>query len=654
MKKLFTIDDFMVSFISALGYGFGETISRLMGWPALACGVASLVVGLVLGEIINKIAFSEVVQRKPINRLITYSIVFLIFLIAHTISVVWMGVSMLNYLKDEFQFVIILPVIGFVLNLLIRKYRVYKIHKLYGDGSSGFVFDLEKEEIEEFNKQNRPISGEYDEDCAIKTRYGIYVGKKEKKGISFLGIPYAKPPVGELRWKAPERLPESEAVFEAQHFGASAIQVDQEGLILKKHRQSEDCLYLNIYVENTETHPKKPVIVLFHTGDFSYGGSADPLFGGENFGGSHPDTVFVSFNFRLGIFGFIDFSEVSGGEAYGDSLNLGLLDQVAALEWVKENIAAFGGDPGRITTIGFEAGATSICLIAASGQGKDLFQKAFLYNVNPVTVYDTREGSRTLAKNLLKETGASSMDELMRLNTESLKAAAQRLWGNMSAPTCDGEWLPVDLYQAFKDGAAAGIEFIIGNSRSEMQVYRAYIGEKNYEVLLSLAMAEIEKIMDDTMAADAKEYIRTKAASVGEVEAKTKFVEQWLIVSVYLTAVRLAEGGNKVHLLYWYEKSVIEYLGSGTIDVSSALLGNHDAAQMYGTVINKNLSETLQTLFVKFINGDALRLYPNEIKGVDAIDWESFPKALIAENGEFSCAKIKDRLTEVKSFLDVI
>lgn len=96
------------------------------------------------------------------------------------------------------------------------------------------------------NRQNQPITGAYDTDLAVKTKTGIYVGVKEKNIIYYSGIPYAKPPVGERRWKAPEPLPESEAVFEAKYLGASAIQVEHEGSILKHHRQSEDCLTLNI------------------------------------------------------------------------------------------------------------------------------------------------------------------------------------------------------------------------------------------------------------------------------------------------------------------------------------------------------------------------------------------------------------------------
>ena len=652
MKKLFTIDDIMVSFISALGYGFGAAISKLLGWPELACEAASFVLGMALNWIITKIAFSKAVQKKPVNRVITYVSVFLIFLIAHGISVVWMGTSMFDYLGDQIVGVVGMPILGFFVSLLLRWYQVRKIRRQYGDGSEGFVFDVKDKDIEETNKQNQPISGKYDTRHAVKTRTGVYVGQNVWGTVSYLGIPYAKPPVGELRWKAPEALPESDAVFEAKHFGASAIQVEHKGSIIQKHRQSEDCLTLNIGVGAEKTEFLKPVLVLFHGGDFTCGGSVDPLLYGYNIVSAHPDIVFVSLNYRLGIFGFIDFSAVPGGEARPDTLNLGLLDQIAALKWIKENIAAFGGDPNRITALGFESGASSILLLAASGQAKGLFQKAFVFNGGLAAAYDTPEAARTLAKDLLRETGTATMAELLALKTEALKDAAQRLWQNMCAPTCDGALIPADVYQACKTGAASGIDFVIGIPSNEMQVFRSLVGNQKYTDGIFSAVTEMQNYMDDATASAVRAYMEAQTASSNELEAKSKLVEQWLALCIYRTAVKLKEGGNQVRLLYWAEKPLIENLGSGTVDAAAALLGNGEALQMYGSVMNADLCETLQALLLKLMNGEPLQLYQNEIKGVDAIDWKAFPQALVVSEGKVLCDTIEDRITAVKGLLD--
>ena len=652
MKKLFTIDDFMVALIAALGYGFGYTIANLAGWPGWMCMAACLVLGIVLEEIISKIVFSKAVQKNARNRVTAYAAILLVFLAGEYVSARCMGVSVMENVGEEFLFVIGLPILGLIVNLLIRRYRVRRIQKLYGDGSNGFVFDLKKEDIEETNRQNRPILGEYDADCAVKTRTGVYVGATYKGTVAYLGIPYAKPPVGELRWKAPEPLPTSEAVFEAKNFGASAIQVEHKGSIIKNHRQSEDCLTLNIGVGGSKDGSKKPVLVLFHLGDFTYGGSVDPLLYGGKFVENHPDIVFVSFNYRLGIFGFIDFSEVPGGDAYPDALNLGLLDQIAALKWVKENIAAFGGDPDRITVLGFDSGAASILLLAASELAKGLFRKAFVFNGNLGTVYNTPENAKALAKDLLKETQTATMAELLQMDTDVLKDAAQRLWRNMCAPTCDGTLIPVDVVRAYQEGKASGIEFIIGFPTNERQVLRSVIGEQNYEEMISAAVADMQNYISGPAADAVREYIRTQTAATNGLEAKSKLVEQWNALGIYRGALKLTHAGSKVHLMLWDEKPLIENLGSGTVDVVAALLGNNEALQMYGSVMNKDLSVALQSLLQKFVSGNALRLYHNEIKGVDAFDWEAFPQALIVSDGKTICDRIEDRITEINGLLD--
>lgn len=648
MRKLFTIDDFMAAYISALGYGFGETIAKLSGWPESMCVLASFALGITMEEIISKIVFSKAVQKSTANRMITYAAILLFFLTAQYISIRWMGVSMMEYLQEEFAYVVILPILGLILNLIIRFFRVQMIRKRCGDGSEGYVFDVNDKDLEEVNRQNRAVQGNYDTDCAVRTRTGVYVGEKYKKALLFMGIPYARPPVGELRWKAPEALPSSEVVFEAVNFGASAIQVEHRGSIVRHHRQSEDCLTLNIAVGTEKEEEKKPVLVLFHHGDFTSGGAVDPLLYGGDYVNEHQDVVLVSFNYRLGIFGFIDFSEVPGGESCPDALNLGLLDQIAALEWIKENIAAFGGDPERITVMGFESGAACICLLAACKRAKGLFQRAFVFNGSPDSAYETPESSRALARALLKETNTSTMTELMRLDTDTLKDKAQKLWMNMCAPTCDGTLIPADVYGAYRNGAASGIEFIVGISSGELQEFRSAFGRENYESALNKAVDNLQNHMDDSVREAVQTYLLAETESSSSLMARSKLLKQWISLGICRIAAKLSQGGNKVYLMYWDEKALIENLGSGTADVLATLLGNGEALQMYGSVMNEDLSATLQTLLEKFVSGEPLQLYRHEISGIDSFDWKPFPQALIAADGELTCASIEDRITEVK------
>jgi para-nitrobenzyl esterase len=461
-------------------------------------------------------------------------------------------------------------------------------------------------EIEELNKQNQPITGTYNKKYAVKTKTGIFVGYKENKIMAYSGIPYAKPPVGNLRWKAPEPLPESDEVFEAKYFGASAIQVEYDGSILKHHRQSEDCLTLNIAFKDLNKDKKKPVLVLFHHGDFSYGGSADPLMYGENLTSTYSDFVGVSFNYRLGIFGFIDFSDVPGGKDYPDALNLGLLDQIAALKWIKENISEFGGDPNNITVIGFEAGAISISLLAACEKAKGLFQKAFIFFGSPENAYNTPESSRKLAEALLKETSTTTMEELQKLSTERLKEAAQKLWINAAATTCDGKLIPKDTFKNYHKLASKDIEFVVGIPHNETQIYKSFVGQQIYEYLVTKRVEEILSCLDKSTAQAVQNYIKNHSANITEFEAKAKLCEQWYALCMYVSAMQLSKAGNKVRLMYWNVKPLIENLGAGTVAVALAFFGNNTASQMYGNVLDSNISKIFQAFMKKFMKGELM------------------------------------------------
>lgn len=656
MKKIVTVEDLMIALVAAAGYGLSFEIPKISGFPEWQCIVICLVTGTAVELAANKIIFSEDVQKKTSCRLTAFAILVCIFFAAGYAADI-LGIEILNYVEEQYQFVIIPPLVIFAFNVALRQYRIKKIRERYGDGSDGFVFDdVKQSDIDDWNKQNRQIHGEYDDKFAVKTRTGVFVGNKVKNTIFFTGIPYAKPPVDKLRWQAPEPLPDSDNVFEAKEFGASAIQVDYEGSFLQHHRQSEDCLYLNICIGTKKTNKKKPVIVIFHHGDFSHGGAADPLMAGENFMKIYPDSIGVTFNYRIGIFGFIDFSEIPGGEKCPDALNLGLLDQIAALRWIKENISSFGGDPEQITVMGFEAGALSILLLSASEQAKGLYQKAFIFHSTPLDAYETPDVSKKLAKKLLRETSAKTMEELLQIPAERLKEAQQKLVNDLSAPTRDGKLIPIDVYEAYRQGSVAGVEFMIGIARNEVQIYKSFVGEQKYKDFVSKELNSILKYIYDDYPGEAetvKAYVEEKRASLPESEADGELFEELYALSVYDCAKELSDGGNKVRLFYWNVKPLIENLGSGTVDVMAAFLGSREALQIYGNVLNKDIAETFQNLFRKFESGEELRLHNNEIKGVGAIDWQEFPQALVISEKGFKCEPITDKLTDVKALSNI-
>ena len=657
MKKLFTIDDFIVAFISAMAYGLSFEIPKILGVEIWQVLIFCLVIGGTVDTITKKIVFSEAVQKSTTNKTLIFLAIFVIVITGDYVAFSLTGLSAEDYFWENYLYLILPSILGFVFSMAVRWYQIKKIRARYGDGTQVFLYDevATPENIAEFNQQNQPIKGEYDTELAVKTKTGIFVGYKDKKAIAFFGIPYAKPPVGERRWKAPEPLAESNEVFEAKYFGASAIQVDHEGSILKHHRQSEDCLTLNIAISKNNNAKKKPVFVLFHHGDFSFGGSADPLMYSEKFTRADLEFVGVSFNYRLGIFGFIDFSEIPGGENYPDALNLGLLDQIVALQWIKENISAFGGDPENITVIGFESGATSISLLAACERAKGLFKKAFMFFGTPDAAHDSPQPARNLAAQLLKETSTKTMAELQQLPTEKLKATAQKLWLNIVSPTRDGKLIPEDVITSYKNGAADGIEFIIGIPSNEHQIYKSFIGQQNYENYISKEIDEILSYPDAQLNQALKNYINNLTTqNISELDAKSKFFEQWNALSAYHCAMQLAAGGNKVYLMYWEVKPLIENLGSGTVDVVSTLFENRATLQLYGNVLDPTISEILQTFLQKFIKGDELQIYNNEIKGVEAMEWKKFPDALVVSSKEFRCEPIEDKLKEIGGLLELM
>ena len=244
------------------------------------------------------------------------------------------------------------------------------------------------------------------------------------------------------------------------------------------------------------------------------------------------------------------------------------------------------------------------------------------------------------------------MEELRRLPTEQLKKAAQKLWLNVIAPTCDGKLIPSDVYEAYRNGAVACGEFIFGIPSDERQIYKSYIGAKKYEDFILGRTDEIISSLDDGTANAVKAYVREQTATMPELEARAKLFEQWTALCIYYGAKELSIGGSKVHLLLWNRKPLLKNLGAGTIDVAASFLGNLDASLMYGNVMNFDLSDMLQLFLKKYVNGDKMQLYKNEIKGIKAIDWDDFPQALIVSDKGIHCGPIEDKLTEIKSLLD--
>jgi para-nitrobenzyl esterase len=322
-----------------------------------------------------------------------------------------------------------------------------------------------------FNNQNNFTPGL----DLVKVEGGVISGTVNSSGDIhiFRGVPFAAPPVGNLRWKKPQQVISWTGVKACDKFGPSPMQAkpapfsmwSEEFLIPEELPISEDCLHLNVWTGATTEKEKRPVIVWIYGGGFSSGGSAVPIYDGEAM--AKKGIVFVSINYRVGIFGFFAHPELSKESVTNASGNYGLMDQVAALNWVKKNIAAFGGDPNNVTIAGQSAGSMSVNCLVASPLAKTLFQKAIAESgaslvTGPFggTTIQTAEqdGQKTAAA-----LNAPSIADLRKIPAIELLKAQQTIRG----PIVDGYVLPQSVSNIFSESKENKVSLLTGWNEDE-------------------------------------------------------------------------------------------------------------------------------------------------------------------------------------------
>jgi para-nitrobenzyl esterase len=311
----------------------------------------------------------------------------------------------------------------------------------------------------------------------VETKYGRVEGYSEENIRIYKGIPFAAPPVGNLRWKAPQPPSSWNGVKKCVAFSASPVQTKpvpylcwSKEFIAPPAPLSEDCLYLNIWTGAASPKEKRPVFVWIHGGGFISGSTACAVYDGKAY--AKNGIVFVSIGYRVGVFGFMAHPELTK-EGNGSSGNYGLMDQAAALKWVKENIAAFGGDPDNVTVGGQSAGSISIYCQIASSSSRGLFKRAIgesggifgFYNVESLT-----EGEKTGAA-LQEKLHAKNIEALRALPADSILAAAPGFSGFHFGPVRDGVFLPADLKGAFKEEKFSQVAFLGGWVTDEMSMF---------------------------------------------------------------------------------------------------------------------------------------------------------------------------------------
>jgi para-nitrobenzyl esterase len=284
---------------------------------------------------------------------------------------------------------------------------------------------------------------------AIRVDTGLLAGVTHSNGVtSYKGIPFAAPPVGNLRWQPPQPVAHWTGIRRADHFGASCIQ-DEPGERLPWTKQfmtqgpiSEDCLFLNVWTAAKSSKEHRPVMVWIYGGGFSEGSSSVDVYDGAAL--AKNGVVLVSMNYRVGMLGFLAYPGLTQESPHHSSGNYGLLDQIAALQWVRQNIAAFGGDPNRVTIFGQSAGAISVADLMESPLAKGLFARAIAES-GPGLIPQRMLGSATLADRekaglkYAESKGAHSLAELRALPASDFVPTG----GPSGGPVADGWVLPL-------------------------------------------------------------------------------------------------------------------------------------------------------------------------------------------------------------------
>jgi para-nitrobenzyl esterase len=355
-----------------------------------------------------------------------------------------------------------------MVNLIAVKMPVMK--KLFAASSFLFflLFCFSFKRSQSVTDQNNPT---------VRISNGDLQGVVEKSGvISFKGIPFAAPPVGEFRWREPQPVKNWEGVRKADHFGPRAMQTAVFGdMGFRSDGMSEDCLYLNVWTPQIKSKKLLPVLVYFYGGGFVAGDGSESRYDGESM--ARNGIVSLTVNYRLGAFGFMAHPELTKASPFHASGNYGLLDQAAALKWVRENIAMFGGDPGRVTIAGESAGSISVSAQMASPLSRDLISAAIGESGSILGTLSAAPLAKAEAAGVEfgKAANANTLAELRAMPAEKLLEAAAKFNPFRFPIAIDGYFFPEDPFSTYAAGKQAQVPLLAGWNNEESN-YRGLLG----------------------------------------------------------------------------------------------------------------------------------------------------------------------------------
>ncbi|MVN76127.1 carboxylesterase family protein [Hymenobacter sp. HMF4947] len=476
----------------------------------------------------------------------------------------------------------------------------------------------------------------------VQIAAGRLAGATTPSGIhEFKGIPYAAPPVGPRRWQAPQPAPKWANVRPATQFGPRAMQLPLFGdMNFRSNGVSEDCLYLNVWTGAKSAQEKRPVLVYFYGGGFVAGDGSEPRYDGESL--AKRGIVTVTVNYRLGVFGFMAHPELTKESPNHASGNYGLLDQAAAMRWVQQNIAAFGGDPQHVTIAGESAGSFSVSAQMASPLAKNLMAGAIgesgsLLGLQPLPTLAQGEQTGVAFASTL---GASSLAALRALPAQQVLEATGKPGAPRFSAVVDGYFLPRQPTEIFAAGQQAHVPLLVGWNSQEMS-YQALMGPA--APTADSYRAAVQKLYGEKAADVLRLYPATTDAEV-EQAANNLASDRFIGYGTWKWADAQIQTGGKPVYRYLYARprpAMTPEMGNATAGLAGGVvkgtgngapappakgavhsaeieyaLGNLATNKVYAwTPDDYQVSETMQAYFANFIktgnpNGPALPPWP--------------------------------------------
>ncbi len=474
----------------------------------------------------------------------------------------------------------------------------------------------------------------------IKISSGLISGSVKGDIYAFKGIPFAAPPLANLRWQAPQPVQAWQGTRACNLFGPSPMQAIPEPFsmwtaefLIPKEPISEDCLYLNVWTGAKSVKEKRPVIVWIYGGGFVSGGTACPIYDGETM--AKKGIVFVSANYRVGIFGFFAHPELTKESGNNASGNYGLMDQVAALKWVHENIAAFGGDPDNVTIAGQSAGSMSVNCLVATPLAKDLFKKAIAESGASV-VGGPFGGSATLQQ--AEQDGVKTAASLQAISLAALRnmpaATLLKAVQSTRGPIVDGYVLPQQIKDIFIAGKQNNITLLTGWNEDEGLIFGPI---KN--------AADFTKEVNEKYKTDAPIFLKYYPATNDSIAAVSQLkLSRDMIFGVqnYTWANMESAQGAKVYVYRFARKvpATGEYVKYGAFHTGEVpyAYGNLQFVNRPWLPVDYQLANTMSGYWANFAtNGN-----PN---GKGLADWPAYDtnnKMIMAFNETSSAKKIPD------------